>query len=196
MHARPLIRTFAASAVVAALAVSGAAVAQTYTHQDAKHDVQRYLLSSGKIENVPHNKATDIVRARLSYSKDGLTSTVWLRSGKVGDSWLMSGPVHTGSTHFDWSASQDPSGKVLELRDAHGASVACDGLDVRVAHRKGRVAMTVPTSCLGTPDWVKAGVAFSVQPSDTTLLIDDGLQKRGLTKEPTFSLSPKLHRLR
>jgi hypothetical protein len=196
MHVRPVLRTLAASAVVAALAVPGAAVAQTYAHQDAQHDVQRYLLSSGKVENARHNKATDIVRARLSYSKNGLTSTVWLRSGKVGRSWLMSGPVHTGSTHFDWSASQDTSGKVLDLRDSNGASIACDGLAVRVAHRKGRVAMTVPASCLGKPDWVKAGVAFSVQPNDTTLLIDDGLQKRGLTTESTFSLSPKLHRLR
>ena len=54
--------------------------------------------------------------------------------------------------------------------------------------------MTVPASCLGNPDWVKASVAFALNHGDNFQFADDGLQKRGLTENPTLALSPKLHR--
>ena len=194
MHARHLLRTLVGSGVVAVLAVPGSAVARTFTHRDATHDVQRYRISS-TLTNAPHNKAADIVRTRLSYSRNGLVSTVWLRSGKVGKNWLLNGQVRTRGTHVEWFAALSPSGKVVQLQDANGARIACDGLTIRVSHRKGRVGTTVPASCLGAPAAVREGVAFDIQRSDGAQFADDGLQKRGLTKQgPTLALSPKLHR--
>lgn len=181
---------------MAVLAVPGSAFAQTFTHRDATHDVQRFRIPS-TLTNAPHNKAADIVRTRLSYSRSGLVSTVWLRSGKVGRNWLLDGKVRTGSAHFEWFAAQSPSGKVLQLQDANGARIACDGLAIHVSHRKGRVGTTLPASCLGAPAAVREGVAFDIQTNRNTQFADDGLQKRGLTKQgPTLALSPKLHQNR
>ncbi len=196
MHARHLFLTVVGSGVVAVLAVPGSAFAQTFTHRDATHDVQRYRIPS-TLTNAPHNKAADIVRTRLSYSRNGLVSTVWLRSGKVGRNWLLDGQVRTGSTHFEWFAAQSPRGKVVQLQDANGARIACDGLAIHVSHRKGRVGTTLPASCLGAPAAVREGVAFDIQTNHNTQFADDGLQKRGLTKQgPTLALSPKLHQNR
>ena len=196
MHARHLFLTVVGSGVVAVLAVPGSAFAQTFTHRDATHDVQRYRIPS-TLTNAPHNKAADIVRTRLSYSRNGLVSTVWLRSGKVGRNWLLDGQVRAGSTHFEWFAAQSPRGKVVQLQDANGARIACDGLAIHVSHRKGRVGTTLPASCLGAPAAVREGVAFDIQTNHNTQFADDGLQKRGLTKQgPTLALSPKLHQNR
>lgn len=194
MHARHLLRTLVGSGVVAVLAVPGSAFAQTFTHRDATHDVQRYRIPS-TLTDAPHNKAADIVRTRLSYSRNALVSTVWVRSGKVGKSWLLDGQVRTRSTHFEWFAAQSPSGRIVQLQDANGAQIACDGLTIHVSHRKGRVGTTVPASCLGAPAAVREGVAFDIQRNDTTQFADDGLQKRGLTRQgPTLALSPKLRK--
>jgi hypothetical protein len=194
MHARPLLCTLAASAVVAALAVPGSAFAQTLTHLDATHDAQRFDLSTGHITKASHTKKVDIVRSRLSYTNQALKTTVWLRTGKVGNNWLMVGAVHTGATHFEWDASQSPSGKVVTLEDANGAQVGCKGLAVRVRHTSGRLTMTVPASCLARPGVVRAGVLFSIQTNDTTLYADDGLQRRGMNLKGAQALSRKLHR--
>jgi hypothetical protein len=126
MNTRLLLRTLVAAGVVAALALPGSAMAQTRTHHDAAHDVQRYDVVSGKITTARHNKSVDVVRARLSYSRPSLTSTVWLRSGKVGHHWLMSGKIRTGSKPFAWDASQDGTSKTLILRNGTtGAEIAC-----------------------------------------------------------------------
>lgn len=197
MHARLLLHTILGSGVVAALAVPGPAVAQAFAHRDATHDVQRYMLPSGTLTNAPHNKAVDIVRTRLSYTNRGLESTVWLRKGEVGRNWLLDGQVRTGTTHFEWYASQSSTSTVALVYDADGAQVACDRLKVHVAHHKGRVGTRVPASCLGSPAAVREGVAFDIPASDTTQLADDALQKRGLTEQgPNLALSPKLHRNR
>ena len=83
------------------------------------------------------------MRTRLSYSRNALVSTVWVRSGKVGKSWLLDGQVRTRGTHFEWFAAQSPSGRIVQLQDANGAQIACDGLTIHVSHRKGRVGTTV-----------------------------------------------------
>lgn len=197
MHARLLLRTIVGSGVVAALAVPGSAVAQTFAHRDATHDVQRYTLPGGTLTNAPHNKAADIVRTRLTYTNRGLESTIWLRKGEVGRNWLLDGQVHTGSTHFEWFASQSSSSTVALIYDADGAQVACDRLKTHVSHRKGRVGTRIPASCLGSPAAVREGVAFDIPATDTTQFADDALQKRGLTQQgPSLALSPKLHRNR
>jgi hypothetical protein len=196
MHTRHLLRTLVASGVVAALAVPCSAVAQTVTHQDATHDVQRFNVSTDAVTKARHNRAVDIVRTRLTYTNQNLTTTLWLRRGRVGHDWLMVGEVHTGSTHFEWDASQDGTGKSLILYGGKGSQVACDGLALAVKHRKGRLTMTVPSSCLGRPDALREGALFSIQTTDTVSYWDDALQRRGFHADGDVALSRKLHRNR
>ena len=55
MHLRPVLRPLAVAGAVAGLALPGAAYAETFTHDDATHDVQRYNFSTEKLRNAPHN---------------------------------------------------------------------------------------------------------------------------------------------
>lgn len=179
---------------MAALAVPGSAVAQAFTHPDAAHDVQRFDVSTRAITKAKHNRAVDVVRIRLSYTDKRLLTAVWLRSGTVGRSWLMEGQIHTGSTAFVWDATRSGSGKILTLRDASGAQIACTGLGLDIKRRKGRVMVSVPSSCLAVPDAVKEGVLFGTESTDTVFYLDDALQKRGVNADGVLALSRKLHR--
>ena len=194
MPARSVLRTLVTAGAVAALGIPGASYAETFTHRDATHDVQQYRFDSGDLTNARHNKGADIVKTRLTYDKQGLTSTVWLRSGTIGDVWLFGGQLKTDSSRFDWLASVSPKGKSVVLHDHNGDPVACDGITRDVARHKGRVSVTIPKPCLGKPDWIKASAAFAIDRGSTSQFADDGLQKRGLTEDPVFQLSHKLHR--
>jgi hypothetical protein len=77
--------------------------------------------------------------------------------------------------------------------DSGGSPVTCDiGHDV--AHAKGRLTVTIPSSCFGTPDRVKASIASGYYTKGGDQLADDALQKRGLTVTSSFTLSPRLDR--
>jgi hypothetical protein len=194
MHTRVLLRTLVAVGAAAALAVPGAAVAQTTTHRDASHDVQRYNVSTGAMSTLRHNRSVDVVRTRLTYGVKRLTSTVWLRSGQVGRNWFIKGVVRTGSTQFEWDASQSGASKTKILMNRTGAQVACAGLTLHVKHGKGRVSMSVPSSCLGKPDRLREGILFGTQPTDTVFDWDDALQKRGVGTDGELAMSHRLHR--
>lgn len=195
MHTRPLLRTLTAAGVVAALAAPGAAVAQTFTHRDAVHDVQRYDVSTRTFTNAWRNRSVDIVQVRLSYSRKSLTGTAWLRSGEVGPNWMMVGRIRTWSARFEWDATADRSGHTLALFEGN-AQIACDGLSLHVKRHKGRLRVTVPASCLGSPRAVRAGMVFGIWTSDTVSYYDDALQKRGLDTDGKLALSRRLHRNR
>jgi hypothetical protein len=192
MHHRSTARTVVVAGLGAALALPGAALAQTFDHRDPAHDVQHYHASDGTVSNAPHNKTADITRTRLTYTKHHLESTIWVRSGSIPDSWLMAGTIHTTSDSYSWFGSTDSTGTaVFSLEDSSG-TVTCD-FSHDVAKAKGRITVTIPSSCLSKPRWVKAGAAYALSKKNNDQLADDGLQKRGLTANATLALSPKLH---
>lgn len=181
---------FTAFIAVAALALPGAASAATFTHDDATHDVQRYDDSSMQVQNWPQNKQTDVTKTRIVYTRPELQTTVWVRSGRIGDTWLLAGQLRTSVGEFSWEADISPMGKSLVLEDQDGEHLKC-AMSRHAASKKGRVTVRVPRSCLGNPVWVKEGVGFAINRSGHQF-VDDGLRKAGLTAKGILKLSPRL----
>jgi hypothetical protein len=181
-----------AVSLTAAVALPGTALAATFDHDDATHDVQRYDYGDQTVSDAPHNKSVDITRTRIIFTRHTLESTVWLRSKKVGDVWLVAGQLRTSQGKFSWLVSVAPHSKDVELDDPNGDPLPCDGITHHVASSKGRATVTVPSSCLDKPQWVREGVAFAITTADDHQLADDGLAKGGLTEDAQLKLSPKL----
>jgi hypothetical protein len=196
MNARPVLRTLVAAGALAALGIPGASYAESFKHQDATHDVQRFDVSTETVSRADHNKAADIVKSKLAYTQHHLAATVWVRGGSIENSWIAAGTLHVkGGDDFQWYGGHNPMGPgtSFQLMDSDGNPVTCDfGHDV--AHHKGRLTVTIPASCVGKPDWLKASIAYGYFTSQGDQMADDGLQKRGLQVNSTFALSPKLHR--
>lgn len=196
MHVRTALRAAASAGALAAIAVPGlaqAATGSTYDHVDARHDVQHYHSADQSITAAPHEKAADIVRTKIAYEHTALVSRVWLRSQTIPANWFAVGQLRTDSSAYQWFASGGPSGMQVQLEQG-STTVSCQGIAVHASAKTGRVTVTVPRSCLGKPQWVRAGEGFAVTATNNDEYADDGLQKAGLGSTGGLTLSPRLHR--
>lgn len=194
MRHRTTFRLLVAAGATAALALPGVAVAATYTHRDATHDVQRYNLGDRTLVRADHNRSADITKVSISYTRRTLDTVFWVRSGSVRSDWLYEAQIRTSDhTRFELDLSVGTPDHRFELKDSSGTDVVCDGMTRHVARAKSRIRVTVPSSCLHRPDWVRSSAAFGYTVKDSHQFADDGLRKRGLTEDPRFALTPRLH---
>ncbi len=165
----------------------------SFRHRDARHDAQTYDPANGHVSRAD-GRAADIVKTHLHYTPDHLASSVTVRSGSIADRWIAGGRLRVaGGDDYSWFGRNDHgSGVAFTLRNANGDPVACDvGHDI--ARRRGRLTVTIPASCFGSPAWVKAGIAYGVQKKKAHRVADDGLRTRGLRENSKLALSPRLH---
>jgi hypothetical protein len=187
--ARPVL-----AAAAAVLVVPATAHAATYTHRDATHDVQRFDLGAETFSRAPHNKRADITTSSFTYTKHSLITVLRLRSHSIGDSWAYGGRIRTSSgDELRVSIRITPTEKFVELQTRQGDQVPCDGLHRHAARSTGRLTVTVPSSCLGRPRWVRAGAAYAYTVRDNHQFGDDALQRRRLSTNSRFALTPELH---
>jgi hypothetical protein len=176
-----------------AVLVPTAAQAASYTHRDATHDVQRFDFSTDAFSRADHNKRADITTATFTYTRHTLTTVLHLRSGSIGDQWAYGGRIRTSTgRELVVNIQIPPTEKLVELETRHGDRLSCDGLTRHAARSKGRLTVTVPSSCLGHPRWVRAGAAYGYTVNDNHQFGDDALQKRRLTADSRYGLSPRL----
>src|SRR4051812_22636090 len=108
-------RTRGAASVLSAVALAASiqvpAEAATYTHVDAKHDVERF---PQQVQSPRYRKA-DVTRLRVNHSKKAVRFTIRLRSGSLshlrfrvvdftvrtpGDTFTGSWTIHHGSYEY------------------------------------------------------------------------------------------------
>ncbi len=166
----------------------------SFRHRDDSHDAQNYDPANGHVSRADGSRAADIVQTRLHYTSDQLTSRVTVRSGSIADRWIAGGRLHVaGGEEYSWSGrNHHGSGVAFTLRNSDGDKVACD-IAGDIARRRGRLTVSIPTSCFGSPAWVKAGIAYGVQKTKARRVADDGLRRRGLRENSKLALSPRLH---
>jgi hypothetical protein len=197
-----IVRTVAAvvGASATMLAPVGQVDARTVPYQDARGDVARLDLTTGRVTPAPDQSNGDITRARFGYARmvsavvefadlqrtglyrrdvlhittdDGLRRTVTLRSE---------------SGHWAGTAA-------MTTRD--GGEVRCPGLLHTVDYEADSVTVQVPRTCLSTPRWVRVGFAsVTLTPSDAvsaTMTTDDALRDRPISiADRSWELSTRI----
>lgn len=187
MHVRSALRTLVTAGAVAALALPGAAYAETFKHADPAQDVQAVDESSAT--DRPDNKTADVTRLTVRHTADQLTATVRLRA--LAKKWTVVSELTTPDRSFVVLGSRTASGTGFGLSKPSGKPVSCDGITGSQSRSDHTISFVVPASCLGSPRWVKAGVGVVV--GRATVYADDALRDGG-ADEDHLTLSRKIHR--
>lgn len=89
----------------------------------------------------------------------------------------------------------------LLISAGRGALVGCEGMTASVDQPTNRIALSVPTSCLGSPRWVSVGVgAFGIDRSkmaanpDTFEMFADDANATGPMQDEELRMGPKVRR--
>ncbi len=180
---RAWVRGLIGSATVVALAVPGAAFAQTLHHSDPAHDVQQ--ASGANTTDAPDNATADIVRLTLAHTPTKVNAKMKLRDYRAG-TWFYVENVKTATANFQVEGSHIAHKTTFTLTRG-SKTLACDGLTHAIDKAHNTIAVTVPTSCLKDPNWVKVGVGYLRQASRGVLFADDGLRKADIRNDLTLS---------
>jgi len=166
----------AAGVLAAASLALGAAPASadTITHTDAAHDVQRFdgdtqttvpAVTEGDVRRVTVAHTSGRLVVKLKYAE--LSRTRWFgvtlvrtSSGKLFEVDLVA------SKNLGWQGK-------LTVAAGNGSEIACSGADRKVDYAVNTVRISVPRSCLGDPRWVKVGVAHVRFVSQSRIFGDD-----------------------
>ena len=182
---RAWVRGLIGSATVVALAVPGAAFAQTLRHSDPAHDVQE---AGSKVTDAPDNKTADIVRVRLAHTSTKVSAKIKLRDYRPG-TWFYVEDLKTATRTYEVQGNHTSGGTTFTLTRGR-KTVSCEGLTSAIDRSRNTLSVTVPTSCLQDPHWVKVGVGY-IRQSSRTLFADDALRKAGIS-ENALTLSKRL----
>jgi hypothetical protein len=180
---RAWMRGLIGSATVVALAVPGAAFAQTLRHHDPAHDVQQ--ASGAKTTDAPDNTTTDIVRLTLAHTGTKVSAKMKLRDYR-GGTWFYVENVKTATARYQVQGTHT-AGKTTFTFTRGPKTLACDGLTHSVDKTLDTIAVTVPASCLEDPRWVKVGVGYVRQGSGGAFFADDALRKADIRNNLTLS---------
>ena len=159
MHVRPVLRALVTAGVVAGLVLPGTAYAETFKHADPAKDVQSVDVH-GNVTNQPRNKTADVTHVTINHTTTKLKTTVKLRA--LAKSWIVVAELKTRDKTYDVFGTRSSSGTSFALEKPDGTPLTCDGLTGRQDRTKHTISFTVPSSCVGTPGWVKAGVGVAV----------------------------------
>jgi len=187
MHARTAVRALTTVGILVGLALPGTSYAEAFKHADPAKDVQSVDETGGTDQ--PSNKTADITRATFNHTNTQLKTSLKLRD--LAKKWIVVSEIKTPDASFVGFGSRTASGTDFSLSKASGKPVTCDGITASQDKTKHTITFAIPTSCLGTPTWVKAGVGAVV--GSSTLFADDALRKGGAS-ENHLTLSPKIHR--
>jgi hypothetical protein len=208
--------TAAVSAAATGLLVSAAVPAHAASRvvRDPVGDVGVVSLVDGGVRIDAGLRNDDLTSVRTSYGHGRITITARLRAVRRNPQVLAE--VRTPSRVPRYVVSgifTHRHGRALLYGSARsGTALPCAGLRVRAERAKGRVVLSVPASCVGSPRWVRTSFATTalVLPSpaaqawpgafdDARQLVDvlgmDGITRRWYRSSTTrLPLGPKVHR--
>ena len=182
------------TALCAAVVPVSAAHAETFRAHDRAHDVWR-LTRAGDGDDylaAPTRRNPDILRFAVRHGRSQLVLRARLR-----DAFIP--PVRTGELRLRAEIAHDGLvGDVTVQATARhrqgrvsvfGRDGDCRGGTSRIDYRREVVRVSVPTSCLGDPEWVRVG--FSVWSMDRSYVWEDvALTSRKAVDRRT----PRIHR--
>ena len=190
----------------AVLLLPAAAHAEKVVTEDAIGDVQAYsaeTIAGGDLVLVPapDEPSPDILRSVAAHGDRRLSVTVHFRDLVLTGFHSTLIRVFTpGGSRFDISVDKDPGSRADASLASQQGDSTCRGLRAELDRAADLVAVSVPTSCLGAPRWVRLGVgAFAISesaeasdPDSFTVLIDDG--HRDVVRETSIGKGPRIHR--
>jgi hypothetical protein len=201
MRLRPaLASVLLASALASPLVIAGTAHAETWSHRDAVRDV--VALSEVDEKEVttpaPKNRRADVRRITVAHSDEVLTITMRLRDLARGHK-ISTATLRGSESTMAFASLIRVHGKTrVQVQSVtEDGVVRCRGAEGVFRPRRDTVAFTIPTSCLGNPDWVRVSaiyVTFGNTPANAeNVKIDDPL-RRGLRPAPSRTVwSPRIH---
>ena len=197
-RARLVIGALASSAVLAAsgaLPASGAeADEHRVVHRDARADVLLFAEGAETSAPAPGDRATDVVKTVVDHQADQLVVDARVRQLSRSGFRLMIAEVLTtqGQRYqliVDYSTTPISS-RVSLTRYRSGAEVSCPGATWSVDRSSNRVEGSVPTSCLGAPEWVRVGVGVVSSPRNLTTSSADDSRTTGQVGDDHLELGP------
>jgi hypothetical protein len=155
------LSSYVATGLVLALSVATPTQAASETTRDPGHDVRSAPMNTDALPERPEpaRRLGDIVRTTVSLGTD-LVITTKLRSLAAVGHQELSWTVVTSADEEPggWSGSLVYNGTrrgYFTFLDPIANDPECARADVDRARRK--VTLTVPSACLGDPDWVRVG---------------------------------------
>ncbi|GAA3548521.1 hypothetical protein [Nocardioides daeguensis] len=172
----PVPRALAALACATGLLLTTPALASAadLVHTDPARDVRSGTIDGDLLRPAPAERRVDIRRVEVSHGAEALVVRFRTRGALPGTKVFLGARVRTPSATFDLT--------YLDFFGESGVSmsrgvddVACEGL---TATPEGRVVtFVVPSSCLGSPAWVRVGVG-AAQMRHQRMVADDGFSRR------------------
>ena len=158
--------------VVALPLAIGSPIAQAATdgHADTERDVRVFPISGngvpkGPTTDVPNRVHGDIWRIRVNHSDTKVNVYILMtqidRKGELHsyDLRFRTGKIER-IAHVKAYPDQWPGTKVTLFRP-DGKSVACPGVSRVLDYRANSAIITIPTACLGKPQWVRVAATVS-----------------------------------
>ena len=175
-------------ALALACVVGAPALAGTYTHTDARHDVKRYP----QMQRAPHNRQSDVTHLRIVHNDKDIRFYVRFRSGAMtGVDFRTFGvalktPGHDYTAAFIWSPGGEQQEELFD--ETTGQSISCD----QTMGRNGRTyRLRINRVCLHKPRWIRAAVG-----TGTILGTNDSRSDNALSNdwqaEGTAPFSPRV----
>lgn len=160
MTHRPGLRLLAALVPAVALLVPGVAHAERLATPDAVGDVVRTTFVEGSEDTytaAPDETAFDVTRTVVTHHAARLRVTVRFRDLHPTRSHLTYVKVRTPDGRYEIFLDRGRGEDSVDFAGRPGMQ-DCDGLRWSASNTTDRVAVSLPTSCLGSPRWVQVGV--------------------------------------
>ena len=164
-------------------------------HQDARGDVLRFAQESQASTPAPRDRTTDITTTVVDHRTRRLVVQSRVRHLSRSGYRLLIAEILTAEGKryelvVDYSTT--PIGSRVSLsRFGSGAAVRCPGATWSIDTAADRVGASVPTSCLGGPEWVRVGIALAAAPRDLKTSLADDSRSRGHVGEGHLRLGPR-----
>ena len=194
------VRALAVLLPAVVLLLPTSAHAEKVVTEDAVGDVQSMdFVYDEEFGPAPDNATADIARTVAAYGRNRLGLAVRFRDLDTAlylDTQLR---IRTPDHRYSLRVLHLPGRRALvELQVGRAYPVRCPGLGAGFDDEAEVVSASVPAACLGTPTWVRVGVAAkgldrlpSVTDEPVTLL-DDG--HRDTLRENSIAKGPRIHR--
>jgi hypothetical protein len=184
----------AASTAGAASATSAEGAAHRVVHRDARADVLLFPEGSEAGKPTPGDRATDVIKTVVDHEADELVVESRVRQLSRSGFRLMIAEIVTSEGKryqlvVDYSTTPISS-RVSLTRFASEEEVSCPGATWSVDRSTDRVEGSVPTSCLGGPEWVRVGVGVVSSPGDLATSSADDSRTTGRVGDDHLELGP------
>lgn len=183
-------------AVLLPLAVAPVASAETWTDGDGRRDVAEVQysipLDGAIIRPAREIRHADVTRVTIEHTTEKLRVRLDLRDvTRVRRLYRqVRARVVTPDETFVVDTGRRPGPGKPRIFDAELHEVSCDGVAFSVRPASDAVALSLPTSCLGSPETVRVGVVFTT--TYGTVAYQDDPRTGRITKLRDGRLSPPI----